>query len=220
MQILNSAASSMQEQQFRGLFDWTRDYVQPPESLDWYYKVFSGAKLGQYCADFSNLTCTIPQEGLRQINTAFPETKVTYCVRDPLERARSHVKFHLKFAGEDYSLESMSEEGLRELVLSDNIRPQSQTAAHIENLVLTFGRSNVRIIRCENMWSDPDVTVARICEFLEIEPIGFDESLRRPVNVGPKVQRNVAVEEVIRDCLADEFSSTQKAMNLYADLVL
>lgn len=57
--------------------------------------MFDGHCDNQWCADFSNLTCTIPVDGLEQISTLADNVCVTYCIRDAVLRAISQAKFHL-----------------------------------------------------------------------------------------------------------------------------
>lgn len=41
--------------------------------------MLDGHRDNQWCADFSNLTCTIPVDGLEQISTLADNVCVTYC---------------------------------------------------------------------------------------------------------------------------------------------
>jgi hypothetical protein len=201
------------------LLRWAGNYLDPPEGWQWYEAALAGARPDQYAADFSNLTCTIPPEGLRQVRDRFEAVKVTYCVRDPVERAFSHMKFHLKFAGRDVRLDAVSRDELFELVRSDNILLQSRTATHLSALRDVFG-DDFRIIRCEEMWVDAATCVTCLCGFLGLPGIDISSADLRPVNVGPVQARSEAVIAAIEEFLADEIEATHAALQEHASLIL
>lgn len=225
---LRKAQSLLQEQQpdasrlheYQYLLRWVADYLEEPNDISWYENMFKGIKGHQYAADFSNLTCTIPAEGLTEIKALFPNAKITYCVRNPVSRAFSHMKFHRQFAGQEGLLENMDDQSIKELMLSDDIMPQSKTAEHLNNLVDVFGEQNIRVIRCENMWSEPQVTVDAICDFLEIDKFHVKENLLRPENVGPSEKMNDRIRGLIEETMSDEIHKTEGCLQKYSNLIV
>lgn len=89
---------------YRHMLKWAADYLRPTTVDGWYEDMFDGHRDNQWCADFSNLTCTIPVDRLEQISTLADDMRVTYCIRNAVSRAISHAKFHLKFAEQESTL--------------------------------------------------------------------------------------------------------------------
>jgi hypothetical protein len=206
-------------QRYQETMRWISDYLRPPETEGWYEDMFKGHREDQWVADFSNLTCTIPVPGLHKVANLADDVRVTYCIRNTVSRAISHAKFHLRFAGENPDLASISENTLKNLLLSDNIFPQSQSEAHISALHEVFGDERLRIIRCESLWKEPRQVANNLCDFLDIEPMKHDIS-REVVNPGPKSEMNDAVMEVFQEIFGDLQEKQDALLNRHANIVI
>lgn len=198
---------------------WTNNYLRPPETEGWYEDMFLGHRDDQWCADFSNLTCTIPVEGLRQVAQLADDVRVTYCIRDSVSRAISHAKFHLRFAGQEHDLAAMSPDRLRSLLLSDNILPQSKSEDHVAALHQVFGDERLRIIRCESLWNDPRSVVDAVCDFLDIAPLQ-GEIAREAVNVGPSSAMTDEVREIFEEVFAGLRQRHEALLQRHAGIVI
>lgn len=180
---------------FHNILKWTDRYLRDVNNDGWYEDMFIGHSDEQWCCDFSNLTCTIGVDGLRQVSGLADDVRVTYCIRDAVSRAISHAKFHLKFSGEESDLTKIGHQKLRQLLLLDNILPQSQSEQHIQALYQVFGAERLRIIRCESLWDEPRRVADQLCEFLNVPPIA-GEIQRTPVNAGPASSMNEEVQSI------------------------
>lgn len=206
--------------ELQALMRWAADYLEPPIGWEWYERVLAGCGDARYAADFSNLTCTIPLAGLNEIRQRFERVKVTYCVRDPVERAFSHMKFHLRVAGGSTPLAAMDRDAVRALLLSDDIRPQGQTAIHLAHLREAFGEDNLGVIDCTAMWANPELCVEAVCGFLGLPGIEVASADRRPVNVGPAEGPDATILAWIEEFLAEDIAAARAALVEHADLLL
>lgn len=204
---------------YRHILQWSANYLRPTTVDGWYEDMFDGHHENQWCADFSNLTCTIPVAGLGQISALADDVRVTYCIRDSVSRAISHAKFHLKFAGQESDLANMCPANLRDLLLSDNIYPQSRSEDHISALHKVFGNERLRIIRCESLWADPRAVVDPLCEFLGIPPVEGDID-RDAVNVGPRSTMNADVQTIFEDVFAPLRERHAALLERHRDIVI
>ena len=204
---------------YRHMLKWTADYLRPTTVDGWYEAMFDGHRDNQWCADFSNLTCTISVDGLEQISTLADDVRVTYCTRDAVSRAISHAKFHLKFAGQESDLANIHPTDLRKLLLSDNIYPQSRSEEHITALHKVFGNERLRIVRCESLWADPRAVVDPLCAFLGILPIQGDID-REPVNVGPRSTANPNVEAIFEEVFSPLRERHAALLERHRDIVI
>ena len=204
---------------YQETMQWVADYLRAPDTEGWYEDMFKGHREDQWVADFSNLTCTIPVAGLRQVAELADDVRVSYCIRGAVSRAISHAKFHLRFAGEHHDLASMPKADLTALLLSENIFPQSQSMAHILALREVFGNERLRIIRCESMWKEPRQVADRLCDFLDIAPLS-GEINREAVNVGPKSRMNDEVMEVFQEVFGTLQEQQDALLQRHADIVI
>jgi hypothetical protein len=199
---------------------WVTKYLRPNESPNWYEQIFDSAKENQFAADFSNLTCTIPLDGLKQINGLANEVKVTYCIRSPIERAVSHMKFHLKFSQHEHDLNAMRDQDILDLLHSVNIQPQGQSDIHIQKLASAFG-DNFAIIQCENMWADPNHTYSAVCDFLGIESKpNSDLSDLEPVNKGPQIGSLDRINKLVESELRAQIESNIQILEKLNDRII
>lgn len=204
---------------YRQMVAWVTNYLRPPKTEGWYEDMFAGHRDDQWCGDFSNLTCTIPVEGLKQVAALADDVRVTYCIRNSVSRAISHAKFHLRFAGKEHDLASMDPQALRKLLRSDNIYPQSQSEQHIAALHQVFGNERLRIIRCETLWNDPRAVIDPLCTFLDISPIQ-GEIAREAVNVGPASAMNANVQQIFEEVFAPMRERQAALLERHRDIVI
>lgn len=204
---------------FQYLLQWAANYLRPINTPGWYEDMFTGIREDQWAGDFSNLTCTIPVEGLRQVDQVADEVRVTYCFRNPVERAFSHAKFHLQFGKRNTDLTALTREELRALLLSPNILPQSETEKHVENLIGAFGQDRVRLIQCEDMWANPEKTTTNICDFLGLPPLESEIPVE-PINVGPEASMTAELAETFHDIFAPFEEANSRIREKYHRLLI
>lgn len=204
---------------FQHLLQWAANYLRPVNTPNWYEDMFIDIRDDQWAADFSNLTCTIPVEGLRQVAEVADEVRVTYCFRSPIERAFSHAKFHQQFGKRETDLTVLGADALRALLLSPNILPQSQTEEHVEKLVEAFGEDRVRLISCEDMWADPEKTTVNICDFLGIPPLESEIPVE-PINVGPEASLTPELAEIFHEIFDPFVEANARIRRKYAHLLI
>jgi hypothetical protein len=80
--------------------DWYLNYSSNELDDEWYQNLFADklkSDTGKYCADFSNLTCFLSDEGWEHVRRIAKNIKVIYILRNPIDRFWSHYKFHLQF---------------------------------------------------------------------------------------------------------------------------
>lgn len=204
---------------YRHILKWVADYLRPTTVEGWYEDMFDGHHDNQWCADFSNLTCTIPVDGLEKILPLADDVRVTYCIRDAVSRAISHAKFHLQFAGQESDLVNMRPAELRKLLSSDNIYPQSRSDHHITALHKVFGNERLRIVRCESLWADPRAVVDPLCAFLGISPVEGDIS-REVVNIGPRSTMNADIEAIFEELFGHLRERQATLLERHCDIVI
>jgi len=204
---------------YHKVVQWADNFLRPTDTEGWYEDIFDGHREDQWCGDFSNLTCTIPEEGLKEVGTVADDIRVTYCLRDPVSRAISHTKFHLRFAGLQDDLTNIGNDDLRNLIFSDNIFPQSQSEDHITALYNVFGRERFRIVLCESLWNDPRSVLDPICEFLDISKMDGPVA-NEPVNVGPPSTLSEEVKIMFDEVFAPLRERERTLLQKYRDLVI
>jgi len=71
-------------------------HIAIPEIDDaWYAKVFETAQPGQKCVDVCPSYMTLPEEGIAHVLRLMPDTPLLLMVRDPVDRAWSHIRMDI-----------------------------------------------------------------------------------------------------------------------------
>ncbi len=156
---------------------WYANYASPEVINNaWYQNLFKDAK-GKYCADFCNLNCNLDDSGWRRVRQNFSnQLKVTYCMRDPYKRAWSHYKFHKEWIGQGHEILSNGFEGFKNFLAEDWFKEIVRYDLAIERLESNLASDEFMLFYFEDFRSQPQSTLDRVCDFLEIKKISKNES--------------------------------------------
>jgi hypothetical protein len=105
-----------------------------------------------------------------------PDVKLVYLVRDPIARMVSHCMHRMHSLKERRPLET----ALMESPIYVN---SSRYAFQIEQYLRPFSRSQLHVVVSEHLRSDRDRTLARIFEFIGVDPSWRDQSLSAEHNI-------------------------------------
>jgi hypothetical protein len=136
-----------------------------PLGVEWYERLFDqgiGKKaIGEASTGYTKHPAHpgVPE----RIFSLMPEVRMIYLIRDPIERIRSHY-MHNAAAG-------ANPPPINEVVLNDPVFvAHSCYAMQIERYLDVFPRSQILVIKSEDMLHDRRPTLRRVFEFLDIDP--------------------------------------------------
>lgn len=138
------------------------------KGLNWYYKIFSGAKqchaaIGEISHDY--LYSEVAAERIRQ---ALPDVKIIACLRDPISRSYSHYKF-------------LKRSGLTSLDLCAAIErhpeiiENSRYKIYLQRYFELFNNSNILILDFSDLEHQPIKFSKDICDFLGVPHVMPDD---------------------------------------------
>jgi len=153
---------------------WYEKYAAPEKVDDaWYCSLFGKARQDAYCADFSNQYALLPESGLEHILKVSKQVKVIYTLREPLARLWSHVKFHYKFAGKEYLVDTLSTEQFTRLIDNPLFWQNGDYMTNYDKLVSVFGQEKVKLFYLEDFVAHPQDSLWNLEEFLGIGHLAF-----------------------------------------------
>jgi hypothetical protein len=123
----------------------------------WYSSIFARAPEGAVCGDFTPEYSILPDEGVRHVHDLAPQARVILLVRDPIDRAWSQVRMHLKRRPESDPLT---------LAQSKDIVRRSDYEAILSRWRARFGASRLFVRSLDDIESDPAGVVTETCRFL------------------------------------------------------
>lgn len=111
--------------------DWSKiseltAVVRDDVSDEWYGRIFAHANEEQKAGEFTPEYALLPEEGVKHLLRLNPEVKIIFLVRDPIDRAWSHMRMLLS-----HGMNCASDEELAEWVKLADIRDRCDYSATI-----------------------------------------------------------------------------------------
>ncbi len=164
---------------------WTRRYFLESCSDEWYKSLFepSGSRLaGEITPAYSILT----REDVSSIKQLLPGLKIIFLVRNPIERAWSHVRYDYK-TGKVSDLSDMKE--VKPVIDSESQELRSDYLRSYRIWTDVFGKRQVHVDFYDRIRESPQTLLTEVGEFLALsDPEGLYKERRsdRRVNASPK----------------------------------
>ncbi|HVL89066.1 MAG TPA: sulfotransferase [Actinomycetota bacterium] len=193
---------------FAGGAHWRR-------GIDWYRGLFAAAKPGtRALGEASNVYAKYPRyRGVpERIALAVPGVKLIYAIRDPVERIRSHWQTRAS--------EGSERRPLHEAAFADPIYlDYSRYAMQIEQYLPVFPREQIMVIRAEDLRDDRIGTLARVYEFIGVDPAFVPPNVERAFyRTGDRAARS-PVPVWLRKGLKRHLPATKRAKELENNIV-
>jgi len=167
----------------------------------WYKNLFQDSDNIRYVADLSNTYCHLPRSGWEHIKRLDPETRITFIMRDPVQRTLSHLKFDMMFSGLTSRMESVSDNEVLRFATSKAAYDRSDYAKTISEITRVFPNQQFRYYYFEEIMSDKEQFCKDLSEFLGIK-LTYHEGLSQSVNEGPQKKFSKNLVAKVREAYA------------------
>jgi len=186
---------------------WTYRYFFKSCSIEWYKSLFEsvGNRLkGEITPAYSILT----QEDVAHIRQLFPNLKVLFLIRNPIDRAWSHVRYDNK-TGKVSDLNDLEES--KSVIESESQELRSDYLRSYRIWTNEFGKKQVYLDFYDRIQESPQKLLGDVGEFLGLrDPDGLYEAEKsdRRVNSSPKSE----MPEEIRGYLTQKYLGDLREM--------
>jgi hypothetical protein len=185
--------------------------------LEWYKGLFSDAKTQ---GDMTPAYAVLPVETIRSVYNAFPDLKLVYTIRNPIDRAWSSAKMALARA--EMTLPEASDQWFIDHFNSSGSLARGDYQNCIENWRRVFPDDSLAVFRYEHMTVNPKLFLCEICRHIGVNTNwidGLDDwSLRTPTfqstpsqireSLKPELQRLYSDKiKRLSDYLSDDFTN-------------
>jgi len=184
--------------ELRTIVQWYAErYLSDPVDENWFDRVFHGSG-DLWAADFSNYNALLDEAGWRSVRAHCDELKVLYFLRDPVERAWSHIRFEQMLSGGRAAIMEGSPEVAEAFIRSPS-SAHGRYADIVSSLRRNLSEDELRIVKFESFLADFPASMREIEDFLGLPPGDYAD-----VNTGHKVNASAGapMSEAIRDRLA------------------
>ncbi len=187
------------------------DYARSITALDrttdaWYQAVFehesaSGCRRGEITPAYAIL----PHAGVRHVLDLNPAVRILFIVRDPVERAVSHLRMHASRRG----LERIKASILANESLMAAVTSRSDYAACLERWHRSFASDQVLVLSYAAMRRSPSQALRKIEGFLDLHPHDYQQ-LGASVHASSAVAIDDAVVDALRHRLRPQYDFIQR----------
>jgi hypothetical protein len=190
------------------------------QGIDWWLENwFSDVQQEKAIGERSSLLLS-SEFAADRIKQAYPNMKLIFCLRNPIERAWANYRFSVLEGLEPLSFfEAISSEAERMEKESGRwaeVQPhayvsRSRYARQLESYFEKFGRSNVLVLKSEALSKEPNKYLRQVCRYL-----GVDEKYEFvfPPSYTSPVVRDRVLQTEIRNYFGDQFSEIVELVRL------
>jgi hypothetical protein len=164
---------------------WYADYKAEPLDYPWFETIMEADRAaGRYLADFSNLNCFLTPDDWNDLKrNHVKHLRVLYIMRDPVERAWSHFKFHLQFSKHPAAKQPDKDFRLFRQILEKHWFWRNACYADtVKSLRAGLETEQLKITYFEDMVSAPEQFLRSLETFLGLAAGQYRSDLRKPRN--------------------------------------
>uniref|UniRef100_Q11EN4 Sulfotransferase domain-containing protein n=1 Tax=Chelativorans sp. (strain BNC1) TaxID=266779 RepID=Q11EN4_CHESB len=183
--IISSMSDSASNKEIYDLFRWFSLYLRNDINDYWYYNLFQESDEARYIADLSNTYCHLPISGWEHVRKFDPHTRITFIMRDPVQRTLSHLKFQLQFSGQGTLIDRISDAEILSFAQKNDVYSRSRYSETVRTILSVFPKDQFRYYIFENVMSDKEAFAKDLSSFLGIK-LNYSESLSKSINKGPQ----------------------------------
>lgn len=164
------------------------------KGLKWYEKHFKGASSKYKAIGEASPSYMYLEEVPERIHEVLPDVKLTFILRNPVDRAYSHYWHEVKLGYEWLSFEEaikVEQERLAKGNIINRIHysylDRGEYIEQIKRFRKYFSKDQILVLITEELKSNPEIIMRQIFEFLQINPDFKSESwYNRKLNIGRK----------------------------------
>jgi Sulfotransferase family len=169
------------------------DIATSPVSDRWYGRIFSLAPPDEICGEVAPDYAGLPDEGIRHVLRLSPQLRVILSLRDPIERAWSHIRITVA-DGTDLA-------ALKRAALNTDVFARSDYPAIVARWRGFIPEDRFRVIFMDDIVAKPASVLEEVCGFLGVTP---NERLSRRaaeiVHAGRGQEMPPSVLERLKQC--------------------
>lgn len=173
--------------------------------FDWYHDQLEGGTETVSRGEITPAYAILPDSDVAQIRAMFPECRIFFTVRNPIERAWSAARMEIARAALPHgiSLDDVAEHVFVDFLLQAEVDAKSRYCETIERWSRHFGDEQFLLLFFDDILERPDQVMTTLAHHLELPPFAHDH-LDRVVNPGEALAIPAAVADLLHRLYDDE----------------
>ena len=159
-----------------GYLSWYLNYFFMPRSPQWYSSLFNWGQV-KITGDITPLYATMPESNIAALQKNFPDIKIIYILRSPVERTWSHILLRC-ISLVNWQPQNLTAEIVRKTVFERDLQDKWLFAngQYIKNLEIWeryFSPEQMLIEFYDDLKREPKLFLKRIYQFLGVDDMDF-----------------------------------------------
>lgn len=183
--------------------------------IEWYRAQFAAAPGGTIPGDITPAYAMLDARQVEDVFRHFPDVRVIYLMRNPIDRAWSGALHYLKIA--DMSVEETSDDWFLDVIRSQGSILRGDHERTLRIWTAVFPRERVLVDEFEALKREPRAVLGRVAAHLGIDTTPFDtlaeESLKAPVHEG----YGTPIRSSLKPALHDLYQERVESLSNYLD---
>lgn len=181
--------------------------------FDWYNGIFSAEKTGVIQGEITPAYATLQRDILSQIQANYPDLKLIYMVRDPIDRAWSSAKMALWYC--HMELEEASDQWFVDHFRSKGSQMRGAYETCLRNWVDYFAPSQLCVIHFDRIQDQPVELLNQTARFLGVHNAHFTTEME------PELQQKVfagasdTLRPSLRPVLEELYRGSMESLETY-----
>lgn len=172
----------------------------------WWLSLFPPAPAQVRQGEITPAYAILNQERIRRIHILVPELRIFYCLRNPIERAWSHVL--MVAANKRVLVEEAPDDWFIQHFRAAQSRQRGAYSECLRNWLAVFPPEQLAIVFFDDIVSDPRGVLSTICSHLDVDVAPMarvpEADLRNRVFEGTRARPRPALVEVLRSIYEPE----------------
>jgi sulfotransferase family protein len=175
----------------------------------WYESLFRSADKTAKCGEITPDYAILEKEDVKRVYALIPKVKIIYTMRDPVDRAWSHFKLHIRKSGK--GVEEYSPREIKGFIDSDTQSIKGDYLRTLDNWLSVFPGGQMFIGYFDEICDDPKKFMCRVFEYLRCR---VDDEIVKNIRVDKVLSSNKAdMPEEIRRYLNDKYRGMIKELS-------
>ncbi len=177
--------------------------------VEWYRGLFDGAPGGTVAGDITPAYATLDTRMVEDVYRNFPDARVIYLMRNPVERAWSGALHNLKIS--DMTSDEASDQWFIDVVQSQGSILRGDHERTLRTWRSVFPVKSVLVESFEALKAEPREVLGRVAAHIGIDPGPFDgladQELSAPVHEGYGTPMRASLGPVLHELYRDRIAS-------------
>jgi len=193
------------------------------KGLDWYLATWFHEVESQTAIGERSSLLLSSDVAAERIKKHFPDIKLIFCLRNPIERTWGNYRFSVLEGLEELSFEEALDREQERMAAAEGkwseVQPHAYTtrskySSHIKQYLELFGSANVLLVKSEAMGREPQRHLEKVCAFLGVD---FIPDLPLPPNYSSPSVVDRTLQTVFRNHFGDKFSEVIESIRTEED---